>query len=162
MKITQPRRQLLWILCFVLSPLYAQPPFPQGCEPKGFTYLEGDLALNEGGGQTIYFIHNRSSQIVELQRHETRDVFMSPKLHASIANNHWAAFASDERTFLFQCYLKGEGEPTATNCANVLDVCQYPRVRFALSNMGNYWVSTNKPLELVVKEAVAKGIYLKW
>lgn len=136
--------------------------FPRGCDISGFGYSDRYLVLNPEGSQTFFLIQNRTNQPVQLQRHETRDVFMSPKLEVNLAANYWAAFASDEQNMNIQCAIK-EGETTsAINCSDVLDVCRYPRARFALSNMGNYWVSTNKPQDLVIKEAVAKGIYLKW
>ena len=154
------------LACFGLLSLSATAlhanTFPRGCDISGFGYSGRYLVLNSEGSQTFFLIQNRTNQPIQLQRHETRDVFMSPKLEANLAANYWAAFASDEQGMNFQCAIK-QGETTsAVNCSDVLDVCRYPRVRFALSNMGNYWVSTNKTQDLVIKEAVAKGIYLKW
>lgn len=136
--------------------------FPRGCEPIGFGFRNHYLVLNPTGQQTFYLIQNRTEKTLRLQRHETRDVFMSPKLEVNIAEKNWSAFASDEVNLNFQCAIKTEGGVNEVMCSDVLDVCQYPRARFALSNMGNYWVSTNKPQNMVIKEAVAKGIYLKW
>lgn len=142
--------------------LYAQ-NYPRGCEPNGFTYSGNYLVLNQEGRQTFFLIQNKTNNTIQLERHETRDVFMSPKLEVNLAGGAWSAFSSDEQNFNFQCFTKkNETETSRINCNEVLDVCQYPRARFALSNMGNYWVSTNKAQNLVIKEAVAKGIYLKW
>lgn len=136
--------------------------FPRGCEPNGFTYSGNYLILNLDARQTFFLIQNKTNATIHLQRHETRDEFMSPKLEVNLAANAWSAFASDEPNFNFQCFTKSDTNTNSINCNDVLDVCQYPRARFALSNMGNYWVSTNKSQNLVIKEAVAKGIYLKW
>ena len=136
--------------------------FPRGCEANGFNYSNNYLILNQEGRQTFFLMQNRSNKTIQLERHETRDVFMSPKMEANLAPANWAAFASDEQNLNFQCSIKNENDRTRVNCSDVLDVCQYPRARFALSNMGNYWVSTNKTQNLIIKEAVAKGIYLKW
>jgi len=141
--------------------LHAQ-SFPRGCEPNGFAYSGNYLVLNPDARQTFFLIQNKTNATVQLQRHETRDVFMSPKLEVNLAAGAWSAFASDEQNFNFQCLTKSDTNTSNINCNDVIDVCQYPRARFALSNMGNYWVSTNKPQNLVIKEAVAKGIYLKW
>jgi len=136
--------------------------FPHGCEVSGFGFSENNLVLNETGEQTFYLIQNRSNTTIELIRHETRDVFMSPQLQSKLAPSNWAAFASDVENLNFKCYAQQENNTAMVNCSDVLEVCQYPRVKFALSNMGNYWVSTNKPQGQVIKDAIAKGILLRW
>lgn len=139
--------------------------FPRGCEASGFEFIDNYLILNRTGDQAFFLIQNKSHYSIEMQRVETRNVFMSPPLVAKLNPENWAAFASDVQDFHFRCYTTNtneNGEPLPIDCKIILDVCQYPRVRFALSNMGNYWVSTNKPQQQVINDAVAKGIYLKW
>ena len=87
---------------------------------------------------------------------------MSPKLHSKLDSSSWAAFATDTPSMHFKCFIQDGEITTPLNCSDVLAVCQYPKARFALSNMGNYWVSTNKELAQVIKDTAAKGIYLKW
>ena len=149
-----------------MSVLYAtvsfSSTFPHGCEVTGFGYQDNYLILNERGEQSFYLIQNRSDKSIELEHFETKDSFMSPKLHSKLDPTHWSAFASDIENQHFKCFTQ-EGETiNLLNCSDVLDVCRYPRVKFALSNMGNYWVSTNKNLGQVIKDAVAKGILLRW
>ncbi len=152
----------LGLISLVASTIYAS-GFPRGCEVSGFNYSDNYLILNQAGRQAFYLMQNRSNQSIQLERHETHDVFMSPKMEANLAPGAWAAFASDEQNLNFQCAIKkDENKADRVDCGSVLDICQYPRARFALSNMGNYWVATNRPQNLVIKEAVAKGIYLKW
>ena len=136
--------------------------FPRGCEVKGFGYNGNHLVFNETGSQSFFLITNHSTTPVKMQRVETRDVFMSPPLTAQIDPSNWAAFASDVDNFHFECLTTQGENVTAINCHDVLEVCEYPRVRFALSNMGNYWVSMNKSQQDVINDAVGKGIYLKW
>lgn len=136
--------------------------FPRGCEVTGFGYSNNYLILNERGQQAFYLVQNRSDKTIELEHYETKDVFMSPKLHSKLEPLHWSAFASDVEGLHFRCYRQEEGSTLTVNCSDALDVCQYPRVKFALSNMGNYWVSTNKDKGQVIKDAVAKGILLRW
>ncbi|KTD51687.1 enhanced entry protein EnhB [Legionella quinlivanii] len=136
--------------------------FPRGCEVTGFGYNGYNLVLNETGEQSFYLIQNRSTHHVELQRIETKEVFMSPPLTAKLQAANWAAFASDEKEFNFQCFVVEDNNTEKVDCREVLDVCQYPRAKFALSNMGNYWVSTNKPQREIINDAAAKGIYLRW
>ncbi len=136
--------------------------YPKGCEVKGFAFIGNYLVLNETGDQTFYLIQNVSNEKIELLRHETREVFMSPTLQAHIDKSNWAAFASDVRDLHFKCFTHSNNNTALVNCRDVLDICQYPRVKFALSNMGNYWVSVNKSQSRVIKDAIAKGILLRW
>ncbi|MDP1604655.1 MAG: enhanced entry protein EnhB [Legionella sp.] len=136
--------------------------FPRGCEVTGFGYNGMNLVVNNNGAQAFYLIQNRSLRPIELQRIEMRDVFMSPPLTAKLEPNKWAAFASDIQDFNFQCFYVENDKSEKAECRDVLDICQYPRVKFALSNMGNYWVSVNKEQRQIINDATAKGIYLRW
>lgn len=155
------------ILIIILAQLalcttVAAEAFPRGCEVTGFGYSQNHLIVNDSGEQAFYLIQNRSDRDIELQRIETREEFMTPPLTAKLKSGNWAAFASDIQNLHFQCF-QVEGENTSRiDCRDALEVCQYPRVKFALSNMGNYWVSTNKPQRQVINDATAKGIYLRW
>lgn len=137
--------------------------FPRGCEVTGFGYNGTNLVLNESGKQSYYLLQNRDSRNIELQRIEDQDAFMTPLLVARLKPESWAAFASDVPNLHFQCfnYLEGSS-PVKVDCREVLDVCQYPRAKFALSNMGNYWVSVDKEQAQIISDSTAKGIYLHW
>ncbi|QRN03953.1 enhanced entry protein EnhB [Legionella sp. MW5194] len=148
--------------CLLMNTVSHAEAFPHGCEVSGFGYSNYHLIVNETGDQAFYLIQNRSDRTIELQRIETREVFMSPPLTAKLEPANWAAFASDIREMHFQCFYTENENTAKVNCRDVLDVCQYPRVKFALSNMGNYWVSTNKSQRQVINDAAAKGIYLRW
>src|SRR3990167_5390503 len=124
--------------------------FPRGCEVTGFAYEEGHLIINETGKQLFYLIKNHSALPIKLQRVETRDVFMSPPLTAQLEPSNWAAFASDVADFHFECLNTGNDAVTTIDCREVLEICEYPRVKFALSNMGNYWVSVNKSQQQII------------
>lgn len=159
MLTTLKQTSLIILLCCFVAQVFA---YPKGCEISGFEFYANYLLLNEPGGQTFYLIQNRSDKTIELVRHETRNVFMSPSLEAHIYPGNWAAFASDIKNMHFKCYLNSDIENSLVNCQDVLDICQYPRVKFALSNMGNYWVSVNKSQGQVIKDAISKGILLRW
>lgn len=136
--------------------------FPRGCEVSGFGYERDQVILNDSGQQSYYLVQNRTENKIELEREDSSEVFMSPPLQASLEPMNWAAFASDVKNVAFKCYQHNNEVTSLVNCEDVLDICQYPRVRFALSNMGNYWISINKSQQDVIQESVAKGIYLKW
>jgi hypothetical protein len=155
-------KQILCLMTLITSFSNAH-AFPRGCETSGFAFQNQYLILNDNGAQTLFLIQNAGNYHVSLEHVETRsDVFMSPKLESKLNMNRWSAFSSDINNFYFKC-IQGEGEnATQINCGSVLNVCQYPRAQFPLSNKGNYWISTNKELAQVIKESASKGIYLKW
>ena len=136
--------------------------FPRGCEVSGFDYKDNFLFLNDNGDQSYYLIQNRSETKVELERNQSEEEFMSPPLQAALDASNWAAFASDVKNLSFKCTKHQNDNSSIVNCKDVLEVCRYPRVKFALSNMGNYWISANKPQNEIIKDSVSKGIYLKW
>lgn len=146
-----------------MSQVYSSGIFPRGCESSGFAFQDQYITFNDTGRQMYFLVHNRSNVPLELERISTMPVFMTPKLQTKIASGEWAAFASDVDSTHFKCGIRNQdNEIEPIRCVEVLDVCQYPRVRFALSNMGTYWVSTNKPLTQVIQDSTQKGIYLKW
>jgi hypothetical protein len=136
--------------------------FPRGCEVTGFGFAQNNLILNDDGQQKYYLIQNHSEAKVELERQDTPEEFMTPPLQASLDPLMWAAFSSDVKNVNFKCFKHLDENVNQIDCRDVLDVCQYPRARFALSNKGNYWISVNKIQSDIIQESVAKGIYLKW
>lgn len=136
--------------------------FPRGCEVTGFGYNGTNLVLNELDQQSFYLMQNHSPKPIKMERVAVKDAFMSPPLSATIDPNQWAAFASDVANMHFQCFSDDKTNPVKIDCREVLEVCQYPRAKFALSNMGNYWVSVNKEQRQVINDSTAKGIYLRW
>lgn len=158
-------KKMVTLLALLLPTLAAaQADFPKGCEGNGFVFYQNYLVLNEHGKQMFFLIYNHGNDAIEFEHYETKaDAFMSPKLESKLSPTHWSAFASDVPELYFQCFTrKGEAEHVAVNCQDYLDVCQYPRVKFALSNQGNYWVSTDKVKQKVISDAIAKGIFLHW
>jgi hypothetical protein len=149
--------------CFLIaSSLGWANNFPRGCEEIGFGFQSPVITFNDSGSQTFFLVHNNSPELVALERLNTEESFMTPKLQAQIDANQWAALASDISNMHFKCLRHTADGDVLIQCKSVLSVCQYPRVKFALSNRGSYWVSTNKSLQQVVHEATQKGIYLKW
>ncbi|CAM2756610.1 Enhanced entry protein EnhB [Legionella steigerwaltii] len=162
MSLVHQINKSIMLSAILISSTQAASMFPRGCEVTGFGYSQNYLILNETGNQSYYLIQNHSDSRVELERVNTEEAFMSPPLHATLDPMSWGAFASDVKNLNFKCYKRVDENTTLVDCRNVLDVCQYPRVKFALSNMGNYWISFNKPQGAIIQESVAKGIYLKW
>lgn len=152
-------RLLCAFLCLHASASFA---FPKGCEDNGFGFHDPYVVFNDTGNQTYFLIQNSGAGTIKLERVETEDRFMSPKLPCTMSENNWSAFASDIPDVNFQCFSINGRTKTRINCREVLTICQYPRVKFALSNMGSYWVSTNKSQHQVIRESIKKGILLRW
>lgn len=153
------------LLCFVVSAMVTTlaVAFPRGCEVSGFGFDGPYVVFNDAEKQSFFLIQNHSNINIELQRLNTHEAFMSPKLQSKLNVNKWSAIATDISDLYFECFKhSSDGEPQRISCRDVLTICQYPRVKFALSNMGSYWVSTNKPQEQVIQESIKKGILLRW
>ncbi len=151
------------LLCGVVTNAPAAGLFPHGCEVSGFGFQDQFVTFNDTGQQMYFLVENRSTLNIELERISTTPTFMTPKLQTKISAGEWAAFASDVDNTHFKCGIRNEeNNVEQVRCSEVLSICQYPRVRFALSNMGTYWISTNKPQAQIIKESTNKGIYLKW
>lgn len=160
--MTSVFRSLYFPLIFTLLLPGAALAFPKGCEATGFGFDDPYVIFNDTGKQTYFLIQNHSDLGIKLQRVETEDMFMSPKLPSKLNPEKWSAFASDTPEIHFECISEIDGRPTRVSCRETLTICQYPRVKFALSNMGSYWVSTNKPQKQVIRESIKKGILLRW
>lgn len=161
---------MLKILFFMMSGwialsglVMADTLFPRGCQPIDFKFSAQEVVLNETGEQRIFLLYNHSPVSVELRRYPESSSFMSPSLSATLAPGMWGAFASDIAGLSFSCHVVQEGKAgEIVSCASALDICEYPRAKFALSNMGNYWVSANKSQHDIITDVANKGIYLRW
>lgn len=136
--------------------------YPGGCISGGYQFNNNYLFVNDSGQQTFFMIQNTSPYPLQLERVQTKEAFMAPKLSIIIDPNQWAAFASDSKQLPFECRVVEGTNASRVDCASHVDLCQYPHVKFALSNMGTYWVSFNKPKADIIKDSVKTGIYLKW
>ena len=137
-------------------------PFPRGCEPKEYQLYQNMLILNPSGQQRLFVVHNNTTESIEIQRQTSPQDFMSPSMQVNLGPNSWSAIASDMSNLAFECHLNANDHTQKVNCGDYLSICVYPRAKFALSNMGNYWVSANKPQRDIINDVAAKGIYLHW
>ena len=159
LKISTP---LTLIFSLLTTPLVFANALPHGCESSGYGFQDPYVTFNDTGAQTFFLMQNEANAPIFLERVTQEEAFMNPRLQSKLNPSQWAAFASDTSNTHFKCSVPGDEAPRQVNCSEALKICQYPRVKFALSNMGSYWVATNKTLEQVIKEATTKGIYLKW
>lgn len=135
--------------------------FPRGCEATDFVFYQTGLVLNRSGKQTFYLLHNKMPEEIKLEHIQTE--LLSPSLSINLMPGYWSAFATDIQDLRFQCHIitQGLGE-RLIDCGTVLEICQYPRVKFSSSNQGSYWVGINNSREQVISGSSQQGIYLKW
>ncbi|KTD24734.1 enhanced entry protein EnhB [Legionella lansingensis] len=152
------------IISMIALPIFARKDVAfRGCMKVGFQFANKLFTLEPkiiGHPQTIYFIHNTSSNSIDLQVNKSTDLtYVSYK--NQIEANQWAAFATDEKRFTFACYLS-DGANKDIDCQKVLEICQYTDTKFPEGNNGNYWAVKSDRLEKAVKDVIKQGILLKW
>jgi hypothetical protein len=140
--------------------------FPLGCNAVGYSMDDSNLTLQPfvvDSPQTIYFIHNISNKTIHLSAPAPEDALVAPDYDVDIDSNRWAAFAMDRNSLIFRCTLSSDNEEkTPVSCGTSLELCQYPCVRFAAHNGGNYWPSKNKDRQQTIYEVNRiTGILLK-
>ncbi len=111
---------------------------PRGCETIGYEFRDGALVLNQLGEQTIYFIQNIRQSNIHLKHGKSNNEFMKLGWQAQLSHQRWAAIAVSEKDMDFKCEILNKGQANPINCQTAIRICQYPRVKFALSNQGTY------------------------
>ena len=142
-------------------------PYPTGCEAVGFSYKYGVLLLKsntESTPQSIFFLHNISKKAIEF--YQVRDGSHPYIMHShnTLGPDQWAAYATDQSETKFICTTasKTKYQGGILDCEKSLKICQYPKVKFALNNRGNYWATTNQTKNSAVKTVIRQGTLLRW
>ena len=149
-----------FLILFECEAQAAESQFPLGCKISGFGFKDGKLVLKQETAQatqTVYFIHNMAEHAVHLHYIKDPHAFMSPSWSTDISGDNWSAFAPDKDGVTFRC----KSNDSKIDCQEKLEVCQFAKAKFALSNKGDYWVASNKTQDAVVHAAVQKGILLR-
>lgn len=108
--------------------------------------------------QTMYLIHNKSSQPLTLKAKKEAGEMYKPDYENVIGPNQWAAFAMDQNQVILTC---AHGS-NSVNCSTIVEICQYNHAKFSDSTMGSYWVVKSDTLENAVYGAIHIGILLRW
>jgi len=142
--------------------------FPRGCEPKGFEFIGENVKLHhtaqeDAPQQTLYLLHNTSSKRLKIQNKVDKQAIVAPVWNVELNRYRWAAFATNKKEVIFRCKnLYRRANESSTSCQEVIEICQYPRAKFSISNYGTYWVTSNKSLNQTIRKAIKKGILLRW
>ena len=140
--------------------------FPHGCKEVGYVFENSRVILRPmviDSKQTLYFFYNKSYYEIYLKYQKPSHLTFSADHKTYIDGDRWTALAMDESEMQFTCSLVNGTRPMGQiDCARVLEVCQYPRAKFADSNMGIYWVIENSGLWRTIRKAIEVGILLRW
>ncbi len=144
--------------------------YPLGCRKAGHEYILNILRLahvsdpneigQEEGGQTLYFLYNRSNQPVYLNQMLQDDSTRSTYLNHMILPKQWAVLATNQKELRYICSVNPgkTGYGKVVNCVDSLKVCEYVRVKFGLNNRGNYWMVNSTNRGTAVGDVVRYGV----
>lgn len=158
----------LIVVTLISFPSYAaRNLYPKGCEPKGYEYKDLALIFKPVGPteklQTLFLVHNISNYPVKLISQKLRHQAFAPKFKHIIDGQNWAVFVTNSSETHFKCVANnGYDSGAHVDCSQVLQICQYPRAKFAVHNRGTYWLAQTYSMKEAVRSAVKNGILLRW
>jgi len=137
--------------------------FPLGCKPVGSRFELRTLHIlpkEVGEQQSLYFFHNESNKPVKLYQMRAVDNPGNLYLNHVISGSHWGALATSEPDLRYACAIDDGKTPGGllVDCASVLRVCEFARVKFGLNNRGNFWFVSNGARNSAVRDVTAYGI----
>ena len=140
--------------------------FPLGCSNVGFYFKTPNVLLKPiltEQQQTIYFIHNISPHRIHFESIKPPEDLYALTYQTDIDPQRWAAFAFDFPQILFTCStIQRQGQTTPADCSTLLDICEYPCVKFPDHGAGNYWASENSSMvETIYNANRGMGILLR-
>jgi hypothetical protein len=130
---------------------------PLGCKDLGYNINMGVLEILPdvpGDGQALYFLFNKSANVVKFHHVLGDNSPYNAFLNHAIKPRSWSALALDVKEMRFLCSINGE----VVNCEDYLNVCQYARSKFGLNNRGNYWIVESSPRNAAVSAVIHYGI----
>lgn len=141
--------------------------FPTGCREVGFGFKHYMLILYPyaaGQSQSLYFIHNKTRKLIKFYQMRSGDEAYIYHLNNKIQPKQWGALATDEKKVKFVCTMLSEKSKYGeiVDCAEVLELCEYPNVQFAINNYGNYWAVESGTKSEVIKKVIRQGVLLRW
>lgn len=139
--------------------------YPVGCTVGGFKFDYYNVIFKPTAlyhPQTIYFVHNLSSQTVHMLYTDAGNrPYTAPSINGSINPKLWSVLALDEKTkFICTNYDKSKGMHNVIDCSKVLEICEFQRTRFGPNTHGNYWVSQHNTIMGSVSAVRWHGILL--
>lgn len=150
----------------VLSANAEPKQFPNGCKPVGFSYENGKLNLTPVSSsenvQTIFLFHNRSPQSIKFVSEKLPGQDFVPQYIHAMAPEQWSAFSISSKHLQFTCSSNDGEASSPISCEGSLDICQYPRAKFADHNSGTYWLKSASTMQEMIQVIVDDGILLRW
>lgn len=136
---------------------------PTGCLDTGYKFDMHTMKLltkSSGASQSLYFIFNKSPQVVNLFQMRKEESSRSMFLNHAIGGNQWAVLATSETPMDYICTTPKAGTPYGNiiDCSRNLRICEYVNVKFGLNNKGNFWLVNSSSRNSAVMGVVRYGI----
>lgn len=147
---------VLWLLSTMVS---AQDIYPRGCVPLA---IHDAIPLIDTSQPVVWMLHNLSDTDLWVTRPATNQgalAGLSTRLHAG----KWSALAinQDKTSLPLQCIESKPGHEQAISCAEVLAICQWPKVTFPQQHTGIFWAAENMLLAPIQAYLARQGYVLQ-
>jgi hypothetical protein len=136
---------------------------PLGCKDLGYQFDLKILKLQPpetGDKQSLYFIFNNQSKVVNLYQMRQEDSTRSIYMNHAIRPRQWAVLSTSESEVRYICTMD-DGKSSygkVVDCADTLKVCEYARVKYGMNNRGNYWLVDSNTSGGAVYDVLRYGI----
>ena len=136
--------------------------FPKGCESIGYEFNNKEVNFLTYQEQALYFIYNPGQKIIKLSSGKSESNIIDLGWCINLKPKRWAAIAINSEDLKMHCELESISTSQLQRCSNAIEICQYPRAKFTLSNQGTYWIAKNDHLKKAMSKAIKRGILLSW
>ncbi len=133
---------------------------PKDCEHTGFSFNKDLLLLNAHGTdskRTIFLINNVSDGNLILN-HPVADPGASAGWVSNLESHNWSAITLKVPNFSMSCSAGNQESFKQIPCDKVLKVCQILDPEFGSDFDGNFWVSENKSLNVLLEDVKKRGV----
>jgi len=139
--------------------------FPVGCVNTGHHFELYNVILTpsaERSTQTVYFIHNISTQPVYLLESQKSDNPYIMYINGRVDPALWSVLAVTEKQIKFICthYDTHKKMHEVIKCQDVLAICEFKKALFGPNHRGTYWMTINKSQKAAVNMARNYGVWL--
>ncbi len=149
--------------CFAVQIENKEEKNPLGCKNVGYRFKLKVLNLlpeEVGEKQSLYFIYNKTPNNVTLYQMRKHDSTRSLYLNHTIKAKQWAVLSTSESILKYICTIPDQKSTygKVVDCAHVIHVCEYARVKYGLNNKGNFWVVDSNSRNGAVQDVLHYGI----
>lgn len=147
----------------VFSAMEAEDKNPLGCRELGYEYHLKTLNLvppEPEGVPSLYFMFNRTSKPILLSQMRTKEDTDEMSINHIIPPRQWAVLAMDHQFVKYACSAIDGKTPygQVVDCAEVVKVCDFARVKYGLNNRGNFWMVSGNSKNGALRDVTYYGV----